>query len=576
MPSNLDLVIAKAETILAQCLVAANQAATAAASIGAAGLAPLNSPLFTGDPRVPLQPGNSASDSIASTAWIAGKFGQPSGLATLDVNGLIPLAQLPFSGLTYDGTWNASTNDPQLVSSFGTAGHFFVVTVAGTTSLNGITSWAVGDWALFSSVWTRLPYTAPPISNLPLSSLEGINAKTFVGNNGTTSAAPSAIAISSILSSLAVVTTGGSGLCPTLPGGTGVYLRGDGNYASPGAPDLSAYALLNSPSFTGTATVATQARGLASSAIASTLFVTQQQADVAEVSLIKVNGTTSAGTSTYAAKADHIHGTDTSRVAASNPSTSGTFTHSGSGSVSGTLTVAVLAASLLSATNGTVSGTLTLHNVNLNGTLSAQNTNVNGTATIQDLTVNGTMTGGGTIPSGVVVFTILSAAPSGWLMFNDSTLGDGSSGASHANADSLNVFTELFNNASDANCPIFTSGGGGTTRAAQGNAAAAWAAHCRMSLPKALGRALAVAGSGSGLTARAMAGTVGAETHQLTVNEMPSHHHIAALQGSANVTAGFPNLGVDQGVSTVTGDTGGDAAHNNMQPSTFLNAMVKL
>lgn len=359
MPSELDLIVAKCNTLLAQSLVAANEAATAAASIGSAGLAPLNSPAFTGEPTAPTPPDGDASNRISTTAFLGSKLGQPSGIATLNSSGQVPLTQLPFAGLTVDGTWNASTNSPTLVSGSGVSGHFRVVTVSGTTNLDGITSWAVGDWALFSiSAWTKVPYVAPPISNLPLSSLEGIGGGTFVGNTSGGSTSPSAISIASIIGYISVVTTGGSGLCPTLPGGTGVYLRGDGNFASPGAPDLSAYALINSPSFTGTATVTTQARDLSSTAIASTQFVIQQQASAAELALIKINGTASAGTSTYAAKADHIHGTDLSRAAATNPSTSGVFTHGGSGSVSGTWTAAVLVAASLSATNGTITGNL--------------------------------------------------------------------------------------------------------------------------------------------------------------------------------------------------------------------------
>ena len=390
MASELDLVVARCETILAQCLVAANQAVAAAASIGAAGLAPLASPLFTGNPRGPTPAAGDSSDSLATTAFVASLLGQPFGVATLDAGGLVPLSQLPFSGLTVDGTWNAATNSPTLVSGSGVSGHFRVVTVSGTTNLNGITSWAVGDWALFSvNTWTKVPYTAPPISNLPLSSLEGIGGKTFVGNNGTASAAPTAISIASILGSLAVVTTGGSGLCPTLPGGTGVFLRGDGSYtATPGA-DLSGYAPLANPAFTGTATVSTQARNTMSSAIASTQFVVNQIGGAAELSLVKINGTTASGTSTYMAAIDHIHGTDTSRAAASNPSTSGQFTHGGSGTVSGTWTAAVIAATvLMSALAGTVTNTLTV-----NGTVAAKNLTVNGTATIQNVTVNGTFTG---------------------------------------------------------------------------------------------------------------------------------------------------------------------------------------
>lgn len=59
--------------------------------------------------------------------------------------------------LNYQGTWNAATNTPTLTSSVGTKGHYYVVSVAGTTNLNGNNFWGVGDWAVFNgSVWERV------------------------------------------------------------------------------------------------------------------------------------------------------------------------------------------------------------------------------------------------------------------------------------------------------------------------------------------------------------------------------------------------------------------------------------
>ena len=59
--------------------------------------------------------------------------------------------------ITYQGTWDASTNTPTLTSSVGTQGYYYVVSVAGSTNLNGITSWSVGDWAIFNgSVWEKI------------------------------------------------------------------------------------------------------------------------------------------------------------------------------------------------------------------------------------------------------------------------------------------------------------------------------------------------------------------------------------------------------------------------------------
>ena len=87
--------------------------------------------------------------------------GSANGVATLDSGGQVPLSQLPPLGdLNYQGTWNASTNTPTLTSSVGTKGYYYVVSVAGTTNLNGITDWQVNDWAVFNgSVWQKIDNT---------------------------------------------------------------------------------------------------------------------------------------------------------------------------------------------------------------------------------------------------------------------------------------------------------------------------------------------------------------------------------------------------------------------------------
>lgn len=63
-------------------------------------------------------------------------------------------------GLVYQGSWNASTNTPTLASGVGTNGYYYVVSVAGTTNLDGITDWQVGDWAIFNgTAWQKIDQT---------------------------------------------------------------------------------------------------------------------------------------------------------------------------------------------------------------------------------------------------------------------------------------------------------------------------------------------------------------------------------------------------------------------------------
>jgi len=62
--------------------------------------------------------------------------------------------------VNYEGTWNASTNTPTLVSSVGTKGDYYVVSTTGTTNLNGVTAWTQGDWAIFNgSAWEKVDNT---------------------------------------------------------------------------------------------------------------------------------------------------------------------------------------------------------------------------------------------------------------------------------------------------------------------------------------------------------------------------------------------------------------------------------
>ena len=66
--------------------------------------------------------------------------------------------QISADGATnYRGTWNASTNVPTLTSSVGTKGYYYVVSTDGSTNLNGITDWKIGDWAIYNgTIWQKV------------------------------------------------------------------------------------------------------------------------------------------------------------------------------------------------------------------------------------------------------------------------------------------------------------------------------------------------------------------------------------------------------------------------------------
>jgi microcystin-dependent protein len=83
---------------------------------------------------------------------------------------------------------------------------------------------------------------------------------------------------------------------------------------------------------------------------------------------------------------------------------------------------------------------------------------------------------------------------------------------------------------------------------------------------------------GAGFSARSMKDTVGAETHALTIAEMPAHTHDvstnAAGTGGTNGVSGTTNTSNTQ-TATAKGLTrGSGSAHNNMQPSLALGYCI--
>jgi hypothetical protein len=173
--------------------------------------------------------------------------------------------------------------------------------------------------------------------------------------------------------------------------------------------------------------------------------------------------------------------------------------------------------------------------------------------------------------TGDIKATIKTTADSGWVMLDDGSIGSATSGATtRANADTEDLFLLLWTNISDTYAAV--NGGRGAS------AAADWAANKRISLPKALGRALAASGSGSGLTARSLGQTTGTETHTLSTAEIPSHNHSYNDPGSPAfvVESGVSGLALNSPASANTGNAGGGGSHANMQPTVFVNFMVKL
>ena len=106
---------------------------------------------------------------LPASGAVAGTYGSSAliPVVTVDAKGVITgVTTASFqTGLAYQGVWNASTNTPALASGTGTQGYYYIVSVAGSTNLDGITDWAVGDWAVFSgAVWQKLDQTNTVVS----------------------------------------------------------------------------------------------------------------------------------------------------------------------------------------------------------------------------------------------------------------------------------------------------------------------------------------------------------------------------------------------------------------------------
>jgi len=166
--------------------------------------------------------------------------GAANGVATLDSGGTVPLSQIPASiqgGLIYQGTWNASTNTPTLTSSVGSKGYYYAVSVAGSTNLNGITDWSIGDLAVFNgSVWEQIDntdavtsvngYTGTVVLNAAdvgaLASVTSTDGSITVSQVGT--AVDLAVSAASPASTLLLQVRNSSGA--TMTKGTVVYVNG--------------------------------------------------------------------------------------------------------------------------------------------------------------------------------------------------------------------------------------------------------------------------------------------------------------------------------------------------------------
>jgi hypothetical protein len=133
-----------------------------------------------------------ASEVIATIGAIpSSEKGSANGVATLDGSGKVPVSQLPSAIMTYEGLWNASTNNPTLADGTGDAGQVYRVSVAGTQNLgSGNITFDVGDYVIYNgTVWEKSDTTDSVVSVNGSTGIVTVNAINQLTGDVTTTVA---------------------------------------------------------------------------------------------------------------------------------------------------------------------------------------------------------------------------------------------------------------------------------------------------------------------------------------------------------------------------------------------------
>ena len=176
--------------------------------------------------------------------------------------------------LQFEGTWNASTNTPTLASNVGTSGDYYIVSVAGSTNLNGITDWAVGDWAVFgNTTWTKVDNTAVgSMSSFIVK--EGNGTETSTVTNGETITFAQGTGIQSELTS---TSSGGTlTITNTSPNIVQTTVSGNAGSVTNGVYTIGTQSIGGAKTFTTTPISVTRSTADSSTYLATTAFVKNQ------------------------------------------------------------------------------------------------------------------------------------------------------------------------------------------------------------------------------------------------------------------------------------------------------------
>jgi len=96
--------------------------------------------------------------------------GVANGVALLDSLGKLATGQIPtylLGAMRYMGVWNAATNTPALNSGIGSQGQYYKVSVSGSTNIDGVTNWTVGDMVSFNgTTWDQIQGGSSDVSSV--------------------------------------------------------------------------------------------------------------------------------------------------------------------------------------------------------------------------------------------------------------------------------------------------------------------------------------------------------------------------------------------------------------------------
>lgn len=168
-----------------------------------------------------------------------------------------------------------------------------------------------------------------------------------------------------------------------------------------------------------------------------------------------------------------------------------------------------------------------------------------------------------------------SFSPWGWVPANDGSIGSAASGATtRANTDTWQLYSLLWSAVNQTYAPV--AGGRGA------NAYADFTANKPMTLPKALGRVLATAGAGAGLTATVLGQSTGAEATSVTLvpaNLPPHTHTYSQLYDTTFTGYGFAQGDLKNYQTLNSGNGPGTStpfAVGTLQPALYINVFFKL